>query len=69
MDSPENKKTLGDKFRIAREEQNLTQLQVAKKAGISVNYYARVERGDPDARWSVINSIAKALGINVKLPI
>lgn len=56
-------------FKEAREKAGLTQEQVAKKAGISTNYYARVERGDPDARGSVINDIAKALNVKIKLPI
>ncbi len=69
MDSSVDIKALGEKFRTAREEQNLTQLQVAKKAGIHVNYYARIERGGPTPRWNIINNIAKALGIKINLPL
>jgi len=69
MDSSVDVKALGEKFRTAREEQNLTQLQVAKKAGIHVNYYARIERGGPTARWNVINNIAKALDLKLKFPL
>ncbi len=69
MDSSIDKKTLGNKFRAAREELNLTQAQVAEKAGIHVNYYARIERGGPTARWNVINNIAKALDLKLKLPL
>lgn len=56
-------------FKEARKKQGLTQAQVAKKAGISVNYYARVERADPKARGEVINQIAKALSVELKLPL
>jgi transcriptional regulator with XRE-family HTH domain len=69
MDSSIDKKTLGEKFRTAREKLNLTQAQVAEKAGIHANYYARIERGGPTARWNVINSIAKALDLKLKLPL
>ena len=69
MDSSIDKKTLGEKFRTAREKLNLTQAQVAVKAGIHVNYYARIERGGPTARWNVINNIAKALDLKLKFPL
>jgi transcriptional regulator with XRE-family HTH domain len=40
--------TLANIFKDAREKAGLTQAQLAKKAGISANYYARVERNDPE---------------------
>lgn len=56
-------------FKEAREKAGLTQAEVAKKAGINTNYYARVERGDPNARGSILNAIAKALKVKIKLPL
>ena len=56
-------------FKEAREEAGLTQAEVAKKARINVNYYARIERGDPEFRAIILNKIAKALDITVKLPL
>jgi transcriptional regulator with XRE-family HTH domain len=58
-------------FREAREKSGLTQAEVAKKAGISTNYYARIERGreDTEPRGYILNNIAKALGVKVKLPL
>ena len=56
-------------FSEAREAAGLTQAEVAKKAGISVNYYARVERADPAASGVILNKIAKALGLKIKLPL
>lgn len=53
----------------AREKQGLTQEQVAKKAGIDTNYYARVERGDPEPRIEIINKIAKALKTKIVFPV
>lgn len=56
-------------FKEAREKQGLTQEEVAKKAKVSVNYYARIERADPMPRGDVVNRIAKALGIKINLPL
>lgn len=53
------------KFKKAREDQSLTQAQVAKRAKISTNYYARIERADPEARGNVLDRIAKALGVKL----
>lgn len=69
MDSSSDKKALGEKLRAAREKLGLTQAQVAEKAGIHVNYYARIERGEPTARWNVISNIAKALNLKLNLPL
>ena len=60
---------LGKIFKEAREKAELTQAEVAKKAGIHVNYYARIERGEPEFRAAVLNKIAKALSITIKLPL
>lgn len=56
-------------FKEARDKAGLTQAQVAKKAEIHVNYYARVERAEVVARGDVLNKIAKALGIKLELPL
>lgn len=60
---------IGKVFKEAREKAELTQAEVAKKAGIHVNYYARIERGDPEFRAVILNRIAKALNITIKLPL
>jgi len=56
-------------FKTAREKAGLTQAEVAVKAGIHPNYYARVERGEVTPRVDIVESIAKALKIRVKLPL
>ncbi len=59
-------------FKEAREKQGLTQEEVAKKAGVNANYYARVERAGktgPMARGDIINKIARALGVKINLPL
>ncbi|OQB05031.1 MAG: anaerobic benzoate catabolism transcriptional regulator [bacterium ADurb.Bin212] len=56
-------KELGLQLKKLREEAKLTQAEVATKAGISINYYARIERGEENPTWVKIEHIKKALGI------
>ncbi len=56
---------LGMKLKKAREENQLTQAELAKKAHINVNYYARVERGEENPTFEKLNRIAKALSVNL----
>lgn len=56
-------KELGRELRTLREKAKLTQAQVAAKAGITVNYYARIERGEENPTWVKIEHIKKALGV------
>jgi len=53
----------------AREKAGLTQAEIAEKAGIHFNYYARVERGEVTPRVDIVENIAKALNIKLKLPL
>lgn len=43
--------------------------EVAEKAGIHVNYYARSERGEVTPRVDIVESVAKELKIRLKLPL
>jgi len=54
---------LGKQFKSARETLNLTQTEVADKADVSVNYYARVERGEENPTFNILQKIANALNI------
>ncbi len=56
-------------FKDAREKANLTQVEVAERAGIHVNYYARIERAEVVARGDILNKISKALKIKLNLPL
>jgi len=57
------KKDLGEKLRQAREAAKLTQAEVATKAGVHVNYYARIERGEENPSYTKLQSIMKVLNI------
>lgn len=54
------------RLRKARKASGLTQVEVAKKAGISENYYAQIERGERNPTTSVFLGIIKALGVSSK---
>ena len=56
-------------LKTAREKAGLTQAEVAEKACIHFNYYARVERGEVTPRVDIVENIARALKIEVKLPL
>jgi transcriptional regulator with XRE-family HTH domain len=51
------------KLKQARLDNNLTQAQLAKKAGINSNYYSKVERGEAISSILTLKKILGALGI------
>ena len=54
----------GEIIKKAREELELTQLEVANKVGKNVNYYAQVERGEKVPSINTLIAIAKLLKID-----
>jgi len=58
-----SRKELGRKLLQAREKAGLTQVELAKKAGINDNYYARVERAEVSPTLEKFEKIVKALGV------
>lgn len=56
-------KQIGSKIKEIREKSQLTQAQVAEKANIHVNYFARLERGEVNPSAEILKSIAKALNV------
>lgn len=57
------RKELGEKLRQARESAKMTQQEVATTAGVHVNFYARVERGEENPSFDKLRSIMKVLKI------
>jgi transcriptional regulator with XRE-family HTH domain len=53
-----------DRLRKARQAKGMTQADVAKKAGISENHYAQVERAEKNPTVSTFKSIIKAIGVS-----
>lgn len=57
----------GLKFKEAREKKKLSQVEVAKMAGMHFNYYARIERGDETANPTNNKLLKIAEVLNVEL--
>jgi transcriptional regulator with XRE-family HTH domain len=55
----------GMRLKRLREQQGRTQAAVAKKAGVSRAYLARLEMGRHDPPLSRLHKLAKALGVPV----
>lgn len=53
-----------DRLRKARQAKELTQSEVAKKAGISENHYAQIERAEKNPTVSTFKSIIAAIGVS-----
>ena len=50
-------------MRVAREAAKLTQKQVAEAAGVHVNLYARIERGEGNPSFENLQAIVQVLNI------
>ena len=57
------KPKIGKTLKKLRKERKLTQVELAKKVGISSNYYARIERDEENPSLEVLKDIAKALKV------
>lgn len=67
MNTKQNEKIrqeLGEKVRSVREKAKLTQDEVAKKAGMSSNYFAKIERGEINTTVEKLYKIIKALNVD-----
>jgi len=56
---------LGKSFKESRIKIGLKQIDVAEKAGINSNYYAKVERGEVNVSLELGSKIAKVLKIKL----
>jgi transcriptional regulator with XRE-family HTH domain len=63
MDNLKTRKEVGRRIKIARQKTDLTQVEVAEKAGIHVSYYSRIERGEENPSIEILENIAKALKV------
>lgn len=57
------RKQLGKNLKKARLKAGLSQQEVADKAGMHVNYYARIERGEVNPSQEKLYGIVKALKV------
>lgn len=56
-------KKFGQNLKKARIKANLTQEELADRAGLHKNYYARVERGEENPSYETIEKIVKSLKV------
>lgn len=63
MIAEKTNRIIANRLRKLRLAKSLYQKDLAKKAGISTNYYARVERGEVTPSVEIIAKLSKALGV------
>lgn len=56
-------KEIAEKLKAARISKGLTQGEVAKKAALNPNYYAKVERGEASATVKTLRKLAEVLEV------
>lgn len=61
--NPRSQQYTGKKLKEIRERRNLSQEEVAKTSGISITYYAGIERGEENPTYAVLESLCKTLRI------
>jgi len=61
-----SRKLISKNIKKARLNKNWTQVELADKAGINSNYYAKIERGDISPSYETFEKIFKALGVKSK---
>ena len=66
MDDKELEKYFGGMVRSNRNRKNLTEEQLAGRAGISVNYLRGIERGEYSISWDIWLRICKILDLSVR---
>ena len=65
MNTNDFAKQIPDNLSRIRKEQHYTQKDLAIRAGLNPNYYAKVERGDGIPSLKTLVKIAKALDISI----
>lgn len=58
-------KTTGTVLKEARLKLGFTQVELAEKAGVHINTYARIERDEQEPTFDTVKKLAKALGLGL----
>ena len=56
---------LSQLIQVARKEQKLTTQEVADRAGISRNFFQRIEKGDPKCNIGAFFEVATIVGVKL----
>lgn len=60
--------SIGERVRARRQDLQLSQEEIARRAGVSLNQVNRLERGEiTDPHFSTLRGLAKALGLPVEV--
>jgi transcriptional regulator with XRE-family HTH domain len=65
-DPTQDRLILGRALRALREQNGLTQKNVAKRAGTSNAYVSHAETGRLDVRWHTLRRLLYAIGVNLR---
>jgi transcriptional regulator with XRE-family HTH domain len=63
MDAPDN--PIVKALRAARSDRGLTQSELARRAGLALRTYQRLEGGDPGAKLESLFKVLDALGLTL----
>lgn len=63
----QNMAAFSKQVREARRKMNLTQADVAEKAGMTENYFAMIERGEMNPSYEKLKSIARVLKLKITI--
>lgn len=58
-----SQKKLGQNLKLARKKAKFTQAELAEKAGINTNYYARIERDEETPSLETLKKLTKILKV------
>lgn len=67
MTQSDVRRKMAETVRAERARQNLTQAQVAERAGVSPRRVVQLENGSSDLRFSTVESITSALNLRICL--
>jgi len=54
------------RLRLVREQRNLTQVELAKRAGVGQAMVSLLEQGDRQPSWATVCRLAKALNVGIE---
>jgi len=63
MNEDKIKRTIAQNLSEIRDKQHLTQKQAADKAGLNMNYYAKVERGESMPSVKTLKKLSDAFSV------
>lgn len=55
---------LGEQLKKARKDRDLTQEQLAERAGLSTRHIAKIEKGEVNPSFEVLSTLVKTLGVS-----